>query len=366
MATTAMLSYVVLMSISLVITCLTYSPIDFRNLDLEPNPPSSWKCIETVVICVVIVLLLVVPNCIPASASAAGPLAATAMALLCLAGWKWQNSQCPNNAIAKLVATTYLGLRRQPILRRTLFLVLSLFSLAGYHFCTSFLLLDVLFMNPTLQNVLLAVTLPAEQLMLTTVVGILVMYDYAVIAFYFVRADYDDNCDTMINCTVSTIYNGMRADIGSMIEAVDVSSGSWHWYFRVVFDLSFFVIITTVLMNVISGIIIDTFGFLRDESSLRAVYNASTTFIACLDRGDINKAARQCGITSESGFQYIEKNRQHVWNYMNFIFYLKNKKETDFTGPETRIERLIVNEDTEWLPNGTCLFQQLLQQQPKG
>merc|ERR1712007_263746 len=132
----------------------------------------------------------------------------------------------------------------------------------------------------------------------------------------------------------------MRTDIGSAIRRVTVTQA--NWYFRVIFDLSYFVIITTVLMNVIQGITIDTFGFLRDTSQYRSVYMQKTTFISSLDRGEINKEARKRGVSGTmSGFEYIQKERQHVWNYMNFIFYLKSKDEKEYMGPETRMNKCI-------------------------
>eukprot|EP00812_Abedinium_dasypus_P009696 NODE_3368_length_795_cov_284.372973.p1 GENE.NODE_3368_length_795_cov_284.372973~~NODE_3368_length_795_cov_284.372973.p1 ORF type:complete len:184 (-),score=50.89 NODE_3368_length_795_cov_284.372973:227-721(-) len=160
----------------------------------------------------------------------------------------------------------------------------------------------------------------------------------------------------MVDCSVATIYNGMRTDIGSTIALVTASDA--NWYQRVVFDLTFFMIITTMLMNIISGVIIDTFGMLRDSGAERAVYMSQRTFIASLERGEVNKEARKRGTTG-SGYHYIQDERHRVWNYMNFIFYLKSKDETDFVGPETRMKRAIDNEDVTWLPIGTCaLYQQ--------
>merc|ERR1719387_641168 len=114
--------------------------------------------------------------------------------------------------------------------------------------------------------------------MLTAGVGVVVMYNFATVAFYYFRDDYAGSCDGMVECTTTTIYKGLRADIGSAIGDVDPESN--HLYARVGFDLSFFVVITTVLMNVIFGIIIDTFGSLRDRTQEREVFFMNTTFIS--------------------------------------------------------------------------------------
>merc|ERR1719473_2210976 len=108
-------------------------------------------------------------------------------------------------------------------------------------------------------------------------------------------------------------------DIGSALYEVSVKNGDW--YPRMAFDLSYFVVITTVLMNVIFGIIIDTFGSLRDETQEREIYMRSNTFVTSIDRGEVDKAADAVGIPN--GFDYLEKVKQNRWSYLNFIFYLR-------------------------------------------
>lgn len=47
---------------------------------------------------------------------------------------------------------------------------------------------------------------------------------------------------------------------------VDVSAKSYSWHIgKFFFDFSFFIIITTIGLNIIFGIIVDTFSELRDR-----------------------------------------------------------------------------------------------------
>jgi len=159
----------------------------------------------------------------------------------------------------------------------------------------------------------------------------------------------------MWSCTSMTIYDGTRADIGSTLQPVHPSADNWGK--RMIFDLTYFVVITTVLMNVIFGIIIDTFGALRDEHQHREDYMKNTTFISSIGRSEVNKAAFTAGISN--GFDKLVDERQHVWNYLNFVFYLKRKDESDYVGLETTIAKLIANEDPSWLPIATCKVYQI-------
>ena len=49
--------------------------------------------------------------------------------------------------------------------------------------------------------------------------------------------------------------------------------------FRFVFDFSYYIIIGVILLNIIFGIIIDTFGALRDETNERAEELENLCFI---------------------------------------------------------------------------------------
>merc|ERR1719248_109145 len=78
----------------------------------------------------------------------------------------------------------------------------------------------------------------------------------------------------------------------------------------------------------------------------------NTTFISCIDRGDIDKAAKDAGIAN--GFEYLEKVKQNCWAYLNFIFYLLQKDPVDFSGPETQIFQLLEDENVSWMPLQSC------------
>jgi inositol 1,4,5-triphosphate receptor type 1/inositol 1,4,5-triphosphate receptor type 3 len=202
-----------------------------------------------------------------------------------------------------------------------------------------------------LQNVIKAVTVPLKSLFLTTVVGLIVMYEYAILGFYFFRQDYDGSCNSMLDCTTTTIYQGLRMDIGTALLPTTTHDDT-NWYKRIAFDLSYFVVITTVLMNVIFGIIIDTFGSLRDKTNEREHHMQNNTFISCIDRMQAEKAGQALGIVS--GFEFIEKVKQNTWSYLNFIFYLKRKDPTEYTGPETRARVCLDDDDVTWMPLNVC------------
>jgi hypothetical protein len=121
------------------------------------------------------------------------------------------------------------------------------------------------------------VTKNGSQLMMTAMLGAILLYIYAAFAFVFISDTYyDDNiysgllnrkgdsiCMSMAHCYLSTINYGLRGGggIGEFLPTqTAVEANMQGFYFRSFFDLSFFLLIITILLNIIFGIIIDTFA----------------------------------------------------------------------------------------------------------
>jgi hypothetical protein len=74
----------------------------------------------------------------------------------------------------------------------------------------------------------------------------------------------------MLQCFLSTLHYGMRGGggVGDFLPDMTAHpSNITGYYFRQIFDFTFFVIIITILLNIIFGIIIDTFAILRDQKA---------------------------------------------------------------------------------------------------
>lgn len=363
------LLYFIIAAIQFVVVCLTYTPMDHDRTYLD-SQTQNLRLLETLAVMSIFPLVFVLRffHLLHMSGVIFLPIV-----VLYTAGIMWtpETTHCPRNIIARSVATAYVSIKRQAIFRRFFFVTMAICAILREEYYYTFLLLDIMFIFDKLKNIIKAVTTPIESLALTMMVGIILMYEYAVIAFFYYRQDYSGgSCNTMGDCTLMTIYLGMREDIGQSIAEVSppdpgkhmsklqLEQHNEHFYGRIAFDLSFFVLITTIGMNILFGIIVDTFGALRDAVQERETYRKRTTFIGSLDRSDIDKAARTEGILS--GFDYMENDRQDKWNYMYFVFYLRRKDPINYSGPETRINKLIHDEDISWLPIYTCT---LLQQQ---
>jgi hypothetical protein len=117
---------------------------------------------------------------------------------------------------------------------------------------------------------------------------------------------------------------------------------------------------------VIFGIILDTFGALRDETSERQEYMRQNTFVATIPRQDIDKCAQKMNVNNGNGYVHLENIKHDRWKYMNFLFYLETKDSTDYSGIETYISLKLEDEDVTWVPLRTCRIMERFNSQQGG
>jgi len=180
-----------------------------------------------------------------------------------------------------------------------------------------------------------------------------------------------------------------------------------QFYQSFLFDISFYILIGVVLLNIVFGIILDTFGALRDETQTREDHLNNYCFICNLSNGVLDHAATKINaelehsagpggegkssmsagklmsggaLTSGSGrsasaahlsevsgafakdkvvydhqkphqgfLQHTAKEHD-VWSYIYFIFHINSKDPTTYTGPEQTIRDMLANEDIGWFP----------------
>jgi hypothetical protein len=104
------------------------------------------------------------------------------------------------------------------------------------------------------------------------------------------------------------------------------------------------------MLNIVSGIIIDTFGSLREELQDFLDDQENYCFICGYDRELIEKSSKD-GID----FNYHIKQEHYMWNYIFYLSHIKNKKETDYTGIESYVNDKYDAMEISWFPTGKAL-----------
>ncbi|XP_078339538.1 inositol 1,4,5-trisphosphate-gated calcium channel ITPR1-like isoform X2 [Crassostrea virginica] len=273
-----------------------------------------------------------------------------------------------------------------------IYLLVCILGLCVHEFFYSILLLDVINREETLWNVIKSVTKNGRSIILTAVLAVIIIYLFSIIGYMCFQDDFlmevepvpkligevinetangfcdKDNCtsegytvstsqevtgeitedgkqrvcDSLIMCILTSLNHGLRngGGIGDLLRKPDSKENLF--VARVVYDLLFFFIVIIIVLNLIFGVIIDTFADLRSEKQQKDEILKNTCFICGLNRSNFdNKSV---------SFDEHKSNEHNMWHYLNFIVLVKVKDHTEFTGPESYVYTMVKDKNLDWFP----------------
>ncbi|XP_058465065.1 inositol 1,4,5-trisphosphate receptor isoform X5 [Malaya genurostris] len=276
------------------------------------------------------------------------------------------------------------------------YLLFCVFGVLLHPFFFSILLFDVVYREETLLNVIRSVTRNGRSIILTAVLALILVYMFSIIGYMFFRDDFlvpvdqeisvsetgaidcvapsrskmlrdedltseeeycsqltqqtaeggeemkERGCDSMVMCIITTLNQGLRngGGIGDILRAPSLKETLFVP--RVVYDLLFFFIVIIIVLNLIFGVIIDTFADLRSEKQQKELILKNTCFVCGLNRSAFdNKTV---------SFEEHIKNEHNMWHYLYFIVLVKVKDPTEFTGPESYVHAMVKANIQDWFP----------------
>jgi hypothetical protein len=231
------------------------------------------------------------------------------------------------------------------------------------------MLLDVVNISPTIQSLVKSVTTPAAQLGIVAYLFVIMVVIFASFGLQFFEShfmydeSYDDDaddatnpnprgCHSVVSCSWLILYRAVPA--GSLDVVLDGLDNRDPQYLpRVAFDLVFFVLVGIILFNVITGLMVDTFSSLREEEADRVDKLTNECFVCGFTRTSYD----DIGMPNPTFDQHQAKHH-YIWNYLFFIQYLKAKDETEYSGVESYVSRMLAAKSQEWIPTRTCFAAQ--------
>jgi hypothetical protein len=135
-----------------------------------------------------------------------------------------------------------------------------------------------------------------------------------VYAQFFYFADQLDvgptDCLSLWGC-LKAVVGGMRNG-GGIGDAMIHTLGT-----RWIIDMLYFVIVIVLFLNLIFGIIIDTFSELRSQKQLRMEDTTNRCFICGITKHVFNKKS-----DGPNGFKTHIMHEHNMWSYLFFIFFI--------------------------------------------
>ncbi|EAS05098.2 inositol-triphosphate type 1 protein (macronuclear) [Tetrahymena thermophila SB210] len=239
-------------------------------------------------------------------------------------------------------------------------LIAIIFSILGItsnpvFFCL--LLLDIIDRSVVLRNVIKSITLNALSLIMTAILGIIIVYIYTMIGFYtpslkneFKFAGNNDKmevCTDQIDCFLFFLNFGLRNGGGIGDSFVSLKDDNPSYTDLFFFEVSFFVVIIIMILNVVFGIIIDTFAELRDMKNFKDNDQKNNCFICNIQRSSFEN--------ERINFKKHSQKEHNCWNYLAYIIMLDYKDSNEYDGIEYYVSEKIQKQDMSWFPIGKSL-----------
>ena len=236
----------------------------------------------------------------------------------------------------------------------TLYLIISILGLFGVELVYSLLLLDVVNRFSNLKNVVRAVSLNGRLLIMTGILGLIFVFIYTIFGFWFLDDLYTKNsersCTSMLHCFITTLNYGVRS-LGGVGDVTETPSYDPHtrslWWTKVIWELTFFIVVDLIFLNLLVVTIIFTFGTLRKQKEHIEHDMQNKCFICDIDRWKLDKDGK-------GFFHHIQYNH-HLWNYVYYLYMLKKKDPLEYNGIESYIASKHKADNLSWFPNGRSL-----------
>ncbi|CAL9704136.1 unnamed protein product [Knipowitschia caucasica] len=278
-----------------------------------------------------------------------------------------------------------------------IYLIICCLGVFGHVFFYSLLLFDLVYREETLLNVIKSVTRNGRSIVLTAVLALILVYLFSIVGYIFFKDDFilevdrlpnttlksggsltgefisggmcpgggegnctsgqlqetvseaefeasdvERTCDSLLMCIVTVLSHGLRSGGGVGDVLRKPSKQEPLFAARVVYDLLFFFMVIIIVLNLIFGVIIDTFADLRSEKQKKEEVLKTTCFICGLERDKFDNKT----VTFE---EHI-KEEHNMWHYLFFIVLVKVKDSTEYTGPESYVAEMIKEHNLDWFP----------------
>ena len=195
----------------------------------------------------------------------------------------------------------------------------------------------------------------------TLLLGIAIMYIWMVLGIVLFLQNHDEGlCTNMFQCFMTYIFVALRGDgvrdlmpndVDIPLNVVDsVMADSGHFLIMLLWDFSYNWLFIYILLAIITGIVIDAFGGLRDEKDAAEDDLKNVCFVCSLARFQID----QSGIGFE---KHVRTEHNPRW-YLFFLIYLSRKPEALLSGPEKVVKAKAWPASGapsyEWIPRECC------------
>jgi inositol 1,4,5-triphosphate receptor type 3 len=239
------------------------------------------------------------------------------------------------------------------------FILNILFLLFGNPIFLSIETIFIFGIFPSLLNIFKAFIAKFGSLISCLFFTYLVIYIYNWLSIFYLRNGFDFGevmqyqsaqfitepfCHSSIQCYLVLISYGTRSGggIGDKLPVVSYKNDTNMFISRFFFDMTFYVFVIMIMGNVTFGLIVDSFGALRDETYNYDYDKNNICFICQMSKDDC--------LLNNIDFDNHINNDHNIWNYVYFLCYLHLYDSNNFSRLEGFVWDKLIENDYGWIP----------------
>ena len=191
-------------------------------------------------------------------------------------------------------------------------------------------------------------------------------YYFSIFGYIFFWKLYNGYCDKLWICLMTTFDYTFKkyGSIGAFL--IDQGSeknpylgidheNSTLFFMKFFFDNIQYTILPLLMVKVIAGTLIDTFGAIQSQLKEKQEDEKQICFICGIKRETLDKSSSR-----KQGFYTHIKQDHYLWNYVFYRTYLELKPKNLFNGNESYVYEKIKINDISWFPvNQTAIVKDL-------
>lgn len=147
-------------------------------------------------------------------------------------------------------------------------------------------------------------------------------------------------CDSVFKCVLSLLANGVKSGAGLGFSITSRNDPSYWSEF--IFEWIFYFTIILVMLNIVNGIIVDTFQSMRQQNEINDKKRDDLCYVCSISRSKF-----------EAHGIFFKKHcleEHNVFNYMQYIIKIKNSEESSLNSAELMVRNKLKDSRIDFFP----------------
>ena len=213
------------------------------------------------------------------------------------------------------------------------------------YFYYSLQLFSIFSFFPTMESVIIFVKSRYKQFLSAALLICIMILFYSSVSFFLFRNEFynedinQNNCDSLLHCFLYLFNYGIRSgSLGLPLKKIEEK----QYWSEFIFDWVFYFILILIMLNIINGIIVDTFQALREQNNEKEHVKNNVCYICSIDRSKFEMK----GVD----YDYHLQKEHNILNYFHYIIKVLRTFEQDLNSMDFEVLKAIKASSTDFFP----------------